>query len=81
MSLEIYCSNDSQEVPQVPLDCQDPSVDTTQHHLDRSRHRLDNLDNREEVSLDKTYAQSSKNQSLDDNIMGIFNNNICIPMP
>ena len=67
MRLEIYCSDDSQDVPhQVPLEGQDPPVDTTQDHLHVTRHRLDNPDSGEEVCKYKTPDQSSKDPSFDD---------------
>ena len=69
MSLEIYCSVDTQDVPhQVPLGGQDPSGDTNQDHLYSPRQRLDNLDSGEQVNIDKTPAQSSITPSSDDNI-------------
>ena len=68
MSLEIYCSVDTQDVPhQVPLGGQDPSGDTNQDHLYSPRQRLDNLDSGEQVNIDKTPAQSSITPSSDDN--------------
>lgn len=64
--VEIYSSQETQVVPQVPLEPQDPHDLITQDHLDLPGHRLDNLDRGDNGEITNNPTQSSKTTPMVD---------------
>ena len=70
--VEIYSSEETQVVPQVPLEPQDPHNLITEEPLDLSGHRLDNLGFGQNGEITNNPTQSSLTTPMvDNNIIGI----------